>query len=139
MKRADRGSAVVEFTLFTIVALVPLAWAALSLQQFVVQHAAAQDAAGEALRAFLTAPSEPEGWRRADVAARLAIGESRGVRGVDVAVTCGTSPCLQPGTRVRVQVQVQSQLPAIPVLGVTPAMSTRAEQYGVVDAYVAAR
>lgn len=135
----ERGSAVVEFALLAVVAIVPLAWAGLALQQLAAVHQATHAAAGEALRAFLTADSGPSGVRRAELAAALAMAERPGVRSVDVAVGCGRPRCLQPGTTVRVQVTVRAQLPQIPVLGVTPSLTAEAEQYGVVDAFAAAR
>ncbi len=139
MRRRDEGSAVVEFTVFAIVALIPLAWAALSLQHLIAGHSATQTAAGEALRAFMSAPSEEQARARAQVAAELALGETAGMQLVRVEVACAAHPCLQPGAEVRVAVEVSAQLPAIPVLGVTPEMAVRAQQYGVVDAYVAPR
>ncbi len=40
---------------------------------------------------------------------------------------------------MRVEVSVQAELPQIPVLGLTPGLTTSAVQYGVVDAFVAPR
>jgi hypothetical protein len=137
--RNDQGSAVVEFALLTIVAIVPLAWAGLALQQLAAVHQATQTAAGESLRAFLTADSEPSGRRQAELAAALALTERPGVRSYDVVVGCGSTRCLQPGTTVRVGVTVRAELPQIPVLGLTPSLTAQAEQYGVVDAFAAAR
>jgi len=133
----DRGSAMVEFIAFAVVAMVPLAYAALALQQLVGVHAATQAAAGESVRAFLTSHSQPEGMRRADVAAALALEGSPAVTAHEVSVTCAEAGCLKPGAAVRVQVQVQAKLPQIPVLGIVPSLTTTAEQYGVVDAYAA--
>lgn len=135
----QRGSAVVEFTLFAVVAIVPLSWAALSLQQLVAVQQAAQGAAAESLRAYLTAPSQALAEPRADVAAGLVLAELPAVADFDVEVSCGQSRCLTPGTAVRVQVVALAELPQIPVLGLRPAMRATAQQYGVVDAYVAPR
>ena len=137
--RGDRGSAVVEFVLFAVVAIVPLAWVALSLQQLVAVHHATQAAAGESLRAFLTAHSQRSASDRADVAAGLVLADHPAVTGYDVQVACGAPRCLQPGAAVRVVVTVQASLPAVPVLGIRPRLATQAQQYGVVDAFVAAR
>lgn len=136
---SDAGSAVVEFVLFTIVAIVPLAWAGLALQQLSAVHQAAEAAAGESLRAFLTSASEREAHRRAELAANLALAERPGVQHVDLRVACGAARCLQPGASVRVELSVRAELPEIPVLGVTPSLTADAAQYGVVDAYVAPR
>lgn len=136
---SDAGSAVVEFVLFAIVAIVPLAWAGLALQQLSAVHQAAEAAAGESLRAFLTSASEREAHRRAELAANLALAERPGVQHVDLRVACGAARCLQPGASVRVELSVRAELPEIPVLGVTPSLTADAAQYGVVDAYVAPR
>lgn len=135
----ERGSAVVEFALLAVVAVVPLAWAGLALQQLAAVHQATHAAAGEALRAFLTADTAASGVRRAELAAALVMTERPGVRTFDVDVGCGVPRCLQPGTTVRVQLAVRAELPQIPVLGLTPALTAEAEQYGVVDAFAAAR
>ena len=139
VRLGERGSAVVEFALFTVLAIVPLVWAALSLQQLAAVHQAAHSAAGESLRAFLTAPSEQVGRSRAAVAAQLWLADRPGVRALDVHVTCAAERCLQPGASVRVDLSVRAELPAIPVLGLTPTLSADAVQYGVVDAFVAPR
>jgi hypothetical protein len=138
-RRADAGSAVVEFVLFTIVAIVPLAWAGLALQQLAAIHQATEAAAGESLRAFLTGATEQDARRRADLAADLALADRAGVRSIDLRVSCGAARCLHPGASVRVDLSVRAELPQIPVLGLTPALTADAVQYGVVDAYVAPR
>jgi hypothetical protein len=138
-RSGDAGSAVVEFVLFTIVAIVPLAWAGLALQQLAAVHQAAEAAAGESLRAFLTSASEPEAHRRAELAANLALAERPGVQQIELRVACRAARCLQPGASVRVELSVRAELPQIPVLGVTPSLTADAAQYGVVDAYVAPR
>ncbi len=138
-RTGDGGSAIVEFVLFAVVAIVPLAWAALALQQLVAVHQATQVAAGESLRAFLSAPSEAAGHERAQVAAQLALSGFPGVQRFAVHLECGADPCLQPGASVRSNVSVAAELPQIPILGVVPSLSARAEQYGVVDAFAAAR
>jgi hypothetical protein len=137
--RGDRGSAVVEFTVFAIVAIVPLAWVALALQQLVAVHHAVQTAAGESLRAYLTASSQPAGQQRADVAAGLILSEHPAVMDYQVSVTCDSPRCLSPGATVRVTVAAHTELPQIPVLGLVPTLDSTAEQYGVVDAYLAPR
>lgn len=138
-RRSDRGSAVVEFTLFAVVAIVPLAWAGLALQQLAAVHQACESAAGESLRAFLSAASESQAHRRAELAAELALADRPGVQAFAVRTTCAAARCLQPGASVRVEVSVRAELPQIPVLGLTPGLTTSAVQYGVVDAFVAPR
>lgn len=135
--RDERGNAVVEFTLFAIVAIIPMAWAAMSLQQLVAVHQTVHTAAAESLRAYLTAPSQEAAGRRADVAAGLLLAEQPSLDGYDVQVTCDKPRCLSPGAAVRVTVTAQAHLPQIPVLGLQPSLHTQAEQYGVVDAYIA--
>lgn len=138
-RRDDHGSAVVEFTLFAIVAIIPLAWVAMALQQLVAVQSATDSAAAESLRAYLTAPSQRVAAQRADVAAGLVLLEQPAVEAYDVAVTCDRSRCLTPGAAVRVQVTAAVELPQIPVLGLRPSLRASAEQYGVVDAYAVPR
>ncbi len=135
----DRGSAVVEFVLFAVVAIVPLAWCALALQQLAAVHQAAHSAAGESLRAFLTAPSEGTARQRADLAAQLALADHAAVKVYDLQVSCAAARCLEPGAAVSVRLRVQAELPQIPVVGVTPSVDLFADQHGAVDAFVAVR
>lgn len=137
--RRDAGNAIVEFVLFTVVAVIPLAWAALALQQFSALHADVERAAAESLRAFLTASSEGDARHRADLAADLILSERPGVQDLEVRVACDSARCLDPGAAIRVAVSVRAELPRIPILGLTPSMDAQGVQYGVVDAYAVAR
>lgn len=136
--RNQAGAAVVEFAALAVVAMLPMAWGALAIQQVASIHQSAQAAAGEALRAVLTAPSESVARHRAAVAAELVLGDETGLTEHSVAVLC-SSPCLRPGSVVRVRIDADARLPQVPVLGIVPQAHLQAEQAGVVDAYAATR
>ena len=134
--RSQAGAAVVEFAAFAVIAMLPLAWGALAIQQVASIHQSAQSAAGESLRAVLTGPSESAARHRAEIAAALVLDDATGLTDHSVVVAC-SGACLRPGAIVRVRIDARAELPQIPVLGIVPEMTLRAEQAGVVDAYAA--
>jgi Na+-transporting methylmalonyl-CoA/oxaloacetate decarboxylase gamma subunit len=71
--RDDKGSAIVEFVMLTLLLLVPLVYVVLA--GMTVQRAsfAETDAARDAARAYATAGSDAEGERRAEAAVALAM------------------------------------------------------------------
>lgn len=135
--RADaRGTATVEFVWLSILLLVPLVYVLLAV--FDTQRAAygASTASRSAARVFLQAPDAATGERRAQLAAQIAM-QDQGVDGAVVRVTCLPSPgeCLQPGSSVRVFVQVSQRLPLTPTvlgdqLGAITVDSTHTQPYG---------
>lgn len=138
----DGGAALVEFVLLAVVLIVPLAYLVLAV--FEVQRAAfaTSSAAREAARVFVVAPSSAQGELRARQAVSLAM-DDQGLDGGAAAlrIECLADPCLTPGARVRVEVDVAVGLPFVPWLGDGPAGSVpvRASHTQTVDVYSAVR
>jgi Flp pilus assembly protein TadG len=138
----DGGAAVVEFVLLAVVLIVPLVYLVLAV--FEVQRAAfaTSSAAREAARVFVVAPSSAQGELRARQAVSLAMAD-QGLDGGSAAmrIECLADPCLTPGARVRVEVDVVVGLPFVPWLGDGPAGSVpvRASHTQTVDVYSAVR
>ena len=116
--RGDAGSAVVEFCLLAVLLLVPIVYLVLALSRIQAGAFAAQGAAREAGRAFVTAADEGSARGRADAAAAIAFadqGFSEAGR-VGIEVACASSPCLAPDQRVVVRSRVLVVLPGVPRL-----------------------
>lgn len=116
-RRSEQGTALVEVTWLSILLLVPLVYVMLSV--FEVQRGAfgttaASRAAG---RAFVLAPTEDEGRRRAEAAARVALAD-QGIpaRRFELEISCRPDPesCLGPGSVVTVLVRSRVDLPFMP-------------------------
>lgn len=111
----DEGTASVEFVLFGIMLLVPLAYLLLTI--FSVQSAAygVSSASREAGRAFVQAPAGADPQERAFAAAWVALQDY----GIDLSpsqlvVSCSASPCLTPGATVQVSIDLSVALPLLP-------------------------
>ena len=114
--RRDDGSAVVEFCLLSVVMLVPLVYLVAVLGRVQAAAFAAQTAAREAGRAFVTAPDVESAGARAESAAAIAFGD-QGFgqdRTGTVELTCGADPCLVPDARIEVRTRVLVLLPGVP-------------------------
>lgn len=109
---AERGSAIIEFVLLTVVVLVPIVFgiAALSL----VQRAsyAASGAARDAARMYATASDPAQGSVRAQAAANIIFGDYSVAEGSSVVTDCLGS-CLAPGSKVRARATVLVPLPGL--------------------------
>ena len=116
--RGDAGTALVEFCLLAVVLLVPLVYLVLSLGRIQAGAFAAQGAAREAGRAFVTADDEGSARGRADAAAAIAFADQgfRDPSQVGIDVACAGSPCLAPDQRVVVRTRVLVVLPGVPRL-----------------------
>jgi len=99
--RRDDGSAIVEFCFLSVLMLVPLVYLVTVLGRVQAAALAAETAAREAGRAFVTAPSEDAAGPRARVAAAIAFADQGFGRPDDGAVelTGSHSPCLVPDVR----------------------------------------
>lgn len=140
--RRDDGSAMVEFTWLALLLLVPLVY--VMLAAFEVQRTAyaVTNAAREAGRAFVTAPSLAQAYARADAAVELAmIDQGAPLDTVTSTITCGSDPCLTPGGRVTVVVEAQVPLPFVPDLldRSVASVSVDARHDAVVDSYAEER
>jgi hypothetical protein len=116
--QGDGGSAVVEFCLLAVLLLVPIIYLVLALGRIQAGAFAAQGAAREAGRAFVTAADEGSARGRADAAAAIAFADQgfSGPAGVGIEVACSAAPCLTPDQRVFVRSRVLVVLPGVPRL-----------------------
>jgi hypothetical protein len=137
----DDGSAVVEFVTLGVLLLVPVVYLMLTLGRIQAAAFAAEGAAREAGRVFVTADDEVSGIQRIRVAVLLAA-RDQGFDDVDpataVTVECSASPCLRPESRVTVRVELVVVLPGVPAFvdTVVPTrVPVRAESVSVVDRF----
>ena len=118
LRSDEAGSAIVEFCLLAVLMLVPIVYLALALGRIQAGAFAAQGAAREAGRAFVTAADEASARGRADAAAAIAFADQGFTEpsqvGIDVA--CAAFPCLAPDQRVVVRSRVLVVLPGVPRL-----------------------
>ncbi len=139
--RGDDGNAIVEFVYLAVLLMVPLVYVLLTV--FQVQRAAfaASSAAREAGRVFVTAEDVGVAEERAWTAAGIVLRDSGlSVDGDDLRISCSSSPCFEPGSRVVVVVSHRVTLPLLPkVFGDRgPASVTvSSEHLEVVDRYSA--
>ena len=115
--RDERGSALVELTWLGLLLLVPMLWILLSV--FEVQRGAfgVSAAARAAGRAYALAPTDGEGRRHAEAAARQALAD-QGIANapLSVRVSCRPFPadCHAGGSVVTVVVRSRVDLPLMP-------------------------
>jgi Flp pilus assembly protein TadG len=138
----DRGTAVVEFLAAAVLLLLPVLYLVLVLGRLQAATFAAEGAAREAGRSFTTAPSVTEARPRATASVRIAL-DDQGFTDVDaasaLAVSCSTTPCLEPGSDVLVRVSFEVPLPAVPsfVQSVVPlSIPVSAEHVAPVDSFL---
>lgn len=111
----DGGSASVEFVLFGIALLVPLAYVLVTI--FAVQSAAygVSSASREAGRAFVQSPAGSDPYQRAYVAAWVALQDHDiELAPRDLVISCSATPCLTPGATVEVSIGLEVALPLVP-------------------------
>lgn len=116
LRRDETGSALVEFCVLAVLMLVPLVYLVLALGRVQAAGYAAQGAAREAARAYVTARDDASGRERADVAAAVAAAD-QGFGDpslVDLDLWCAAEPCLVPDGRVAVRTSVLVVLPGVP-------------------------
>lgn len=105
-----------EFCVLATLMLVPIVYLVLALGRIQAGSFAAQGAAREAGRAFVTAADDPTGRARADVAAAIAFADQgfRDPQLVAIDISCPQTPCLAPDQRVTVRSRVLVVLPGVP-------------------------
>ena len=113
-RRREAGTALVEFVWLAVLLMVPLVYvvlAALSVQRAAFATTAA---AREAARAYVTAGSDGEGERRAELAATLVM-HDQGVRWTPQGriVSCGACD-FSPGSSFSVDLRTTVALPFVP-------------------------
>lgn len=140
IKRSECGSATVEFTVLTVVLLIPVAYLFMTLLS--IQHAAFAAASAARQGARIVAEARVENAARMHVAA---IGELTAhelgldANAVSMQLECEATPCLSGGERIVVQTTIDMPLPLIPVM-FAPALPTHvslnATSIGVVNPYL---
>jgi Flp pilus assembly protein TadG len=142
-RRDDCGNAIVEFVYLAILLMVPLVYMLLTV--FQVQRAAfaASSAAREAGRVFVTSTDEALAEDRAKTSAGIVLRDSGlTLAPGDLRITCSSSPCLEPGSRVEVVVRHRVTLPLLPDVfgdGGPASVTVSSEHLEVVDRYRAVR
>lgn len=143
VRRDDCGNAIVEFVYLAILLMVPLVYVLLTV--FQVQRAAfaASSAAREAGRVFVTSTDEAVAEDRANTSAGIVLRDSGlALAPGDLRITCSSSPCLEPGSRVEVVVTHRVTLPLLPDVfgdGGPASVMVSSEHLEVVDRYRAVR
>lgn len=136
----DSGSAVVEFVALGALLLLPIVYLVLTLGRLQAAAFAADGAAREAARAYVTAPDDPTARARAKSAVRLGLLD----QGFDVdagqvaSVRCSADPCLTPQAQVTVDIAIPVVLPGVPGFLdrlIPTHVTVRASQLAVVDAF----
>ena len=138
-RKPDQGSAVIEFIMLGVLLLLPVAYLVLVLGRIQAATFAADGAAREAARAFVTAENDAEGEERAVITTELTL-KDQGFAKEDgsLEVTCSNTPCLTPGGRVIVAVRITARFPWLPP-GLAGGLHTQvvvsARQVGTVDEF----
>lgn len=113
-RRAEGGTAVVEFVVLAVLLLIPLIYLVMVMARLQAGSYAVSQAAREAGRAFVTADSGPAAAARAEAAARIAFLDHSFEDVGRVVVTCDGTPCLRPDGRVGTTASVSVPLPLVP-------------------------
>ena len=112
-QRGDDGNALVEFTYLAVLLMIPLVYVLISA--FLVQRAAfgTTEAAREGARAYARSDSVDQAEARARTAIALALRDQGVTGGQTVGFDCQGTPCLDPGSRIKVTVTYWVQLPGV--------------------------
>ena len=103
-RRDDAGSALIEFIVLGVAAIVPIAYVVLAVASVQSAAFASAQAVREAGRAFASAATPRDAAHRAVVAARLALADQGYVLPPDALhLACHRGACLAPGSIVEVQ------------------------------------
>ncbi|MGH8940024.1 MAG: pilus assembly protein, partial [Actinomycetes bacterium] len=108
----EAGNAIVEFVYLAVLLMVPLVYVLLTV--FRVQGAAyaVSSAAREAGRVYATSDSLDDAGPRAFTAANIVMRDSNlPLAADDLRISCSSSPCLAPGSRVDVVIAYEVSLP----------------------------
>ena len=116
-RRADAGSASLEFVAAGLILLLPIVYLVLALASIQAGAFAAEAAARQAARLFVQAQTLEAAQEVADRAIQFALADY----GVDeddasVEITCVPAACLEPGSIVTVVVTVSVPLPLVPAV-----------------------
>ena len=111
----DAGNAIVEFVYLAVLLMVPLVYVLLTVFRVQAAAYAVSSAAREAGRVFATSDSVDDAGSRALTAARIVMDDSDlPLAAEDLRITCSSTPCLEPGSRVNVAIAYDVSLPLLP-------------------------
>lgn len=115
---SDRGSASIEFIVVGVAIILPLIYIAITVLTLNAAQFAANQAARESVRAFVTSTSNPGGDKRAVIAANQAFSD-HGLTDMEpeLSITCDHISCLTPGGKVSMEITTQVPLPFVPRWG----------------------
>jgi len=115
---SDQGSASIEFIVVGVAIILPLIYIAITVLTLNSAQFAANQAARESVRAFVTSTSNSSGDKRAVVAAEQAF-EDHGLADAEpeIFTTCDHISCLTPGGKVSMEITAQVPLPFVPRWG----------------------
>lgn len=139
-RSGDEGSAVLEFLGVALVLLIPTVYLVLVVGRLQAATFAVEGAAREAARTAVASSDPRDATRRAAAAAGVALRD----QGFDddparaLTLTCTSTPCLEPGSRVAARVEVVVPLPFVPtfVRDLVPLeVPVSAERVAPVDTY----
>lgn len=135
----ERGSMLVEFIFLTVLVMVPLLYLVGTLGRLQAGAYAASGAAREAGRAYVTSPEAASAPGRGQVAAGLVLDAHGFTRDqATVSVSCDAAGCLEPDSRIRVDVSLHVPVPLVPdfVSGFIPtSVSMTASHVETVDRF----
>lgn len=116
LEHDEAGSALVELVWLGILLLIPLVWIIVSAFQVQAGAFAVTGAARAAGRAYALAPTDTEGRRGAEAAARQALSDQGLDQDVDVAISCTPYPhhCHSGTSVITVVVSSRVDLPLMP-------------------------
>lgn len=111
----EEGNAIVEFVYLAILLMLPLVYILLTVFRVQAASYAVSSAAREAGRVYATAEALDDAGPRAFAAASLVMSDSDlPLRTDQMEITCSSTPCLVPGSRVNVVLTYQVSLPLVP-------------------------
>ena len=118
----DAGNAVVEFVFLAVLLMIPVCYLVMVMARLQAGAYAVSAASREAVRAYVTSPTTTQAAGRADAAAALAFSDQGFGGHGRVRLSCDTTPCLRPESRVGATATVEVPLPFVPGLlaGVVP-------------------
>lgn len=112
---AEEGSASVEFVLLSALLLIPVVYFLILTSQVQSAAYATVAAADQAAKAMAASSGDAEAADRAEKVVALTLGDyGLDPAGHRVSVSCTSSPCLEPGSAVAVEVAVRVPVPLLP-------------------------
>ncbi|MDO4254169.1 MAG: hypothetical protein Q4C81_03340 [Kocuria sp.] len=114
----DEGSAMVEFSVLSVILLVPIVIFVAVLAQAQAASFAAVAAAQQGSQMIASMPADQVDLDTVYTAARLpAMDQGLAAEEIEIHVTCSDGSCQQPGAAATVTATTTVQLPRIPLLG----------------------